>query len=71
MEMLLQNETVMLVLAAVIALNVFLTGLYQALDLIKDKTKWDGDNKLHAVLQKVLYYLQKVIEFAQGNPKHK
>ena len=60
--------TVVLVMLAV---NVTLTGLKQGLELIKDKTTTEVDNKAHDFLSKVLDFLGKVLDTIGHNPEHK
>lgn len=58
---------VALALTFLLASNAFLSGLSKALELIKDKTKTDVDNKAHDFLVKVLSYVQMIIDFLKGN----
>lgn len=55
----------------VIALNTFLYGLKSAVDMIKDKTASQVDNKLAAALGKVLGVISKVLDIVGMNPAHK
>lgn len=55
----------------IIAVNTILTGIYKALELIKDKTKSDWDNKLYSVLTVVIGWIQKIIEIISANPTNK
>jgi len=59
-----------MVLSFVVAFNVMLAGVSKALDMIKDKTKTDLDNKLAVVIHKVANTLQKILDFAGFNPPH-
>lgn len=58
------------ILAYVVAVNLFLSGLASALYKIKDLTKNDVDNKLYAVVSKASLLLAKVVDFASANIKH-
>jgi len=58
---------VTIALAFLLASNAFLSGLSKALELIKDKTKTDVDNKAYDVVGKILGYLQVVIDLLKGN----
>lgn len=55
-----------IVLVAV-ALNLLLSGLHDALGLIKDKTATTVDNKLFDWTGRVAGFLQKVIEYGSAN----
>ena len=65
-----QLPMVMAVLPFILALNLLLSGVYKALDVIKDKTKSEVDNKISAALHKVSDLLQKVLDMVGYNPKH-
>jgi len=71
-EFLAQNGGLLgaIVLVAV-CLNLVLSGIAKMLDLIKDKTKTEVDNKIAAILHKVIAVLQKVIDWGSGNREHK
>ena len=58
------------VLTYVVAFNVILTGLKQGLDLIKDKTATQADNKLADFLGKIVGLLGKLVDAVGFNPKH-
>lgn len=60
-----------LILAVVISVNLALSGAYAALGKIKDLTETNVDNKIWEFLGKIVDVLQKIIEFASGNPKNK
>jgi len=55
----------------VLAINTALTGIYKALELIKDKTKSEWDNKLYSFLTVFIGWLQKIIEIISANPSPK
>lgn len=58
------------IMAYVVAVNLFLSGLAAALYKVKDLTKSDADNKLYAVISKASMLLSKIIDFASANIKH-
>jgi hypothetical protein len=66
-----QGGLIATVLVVSLGLNVLLTGVYNFLGFIKDKTSGDGDNKAHAQLEKIIAIVQKVVEFLSGNPENK
>ncbi len=53
-----------------VVLNIFLSGLSKALEVIKDKTATETDNKAYALIQKVMAVLQKVVDWSSGNRQH-
>lgn len=54
----------------VIGVNLLLSSVVNVLDFIKEKTKWEGDNKAAASLHKVLDFLKKIVDWASANQKH-
>jgi len=52
------------VVLVVVAFNAVIMGLHKGLELIKDKTATDTDNKIYEVLGKVISVFQKIIELA-------
>jgi hypothetical protein len=71
MEQLLSNlPMVVAILPFLLALNIMLTGIWKGLELIKDKTKTQADNKAAALLGKVCTMLQKLLDMVGYNPKH-
>lgn len=70
MEFIEQMPAVAQVIAYVVAFNLALTGIQKGLDLIKDKTSTQLDNKAAAVLGKVVGLLSKLIDAMGFNPKH-
>lgn len=54
----------------VVAFNLFLSGLSQALKLIKDKTVSTADDKALVIVDKIIGILQKAIDFVGYNPPH-
>lgn len=70
-EFMLENGGVLAVASmAALMLNLFLSGLSKALEVIKDKTKTEADNKLYDVVQKCASVLQKVVDWSSGNRQH-
>lgn len=59
------------VVIVMLAVNVTLTGLKAGLELIKDKTATEVDNKAHSILTKVLDFLSKALDIVGHNPEHK
>ena len=59
------------VVMVMVALNVFLMGIYKTLEVIKDKTAGNGDNKAYEAIGKIIAVLQKIIDFVSANRKHK
>lgn len=58
------------IVVVVMALNALILGLHKGLELIKDKTKTDADNKLHAATTKIVSVAQKILELlAAYKPK--
>jgi len=58
------------VLACILALNVALSGLKAGLDIIKDKTASQVDNKMADALGKAAALLGKILDMVGYNPKH-
>ena len=56
--------------AIVVGVNIFLTATVSVLDYVKDKTKWEGDNKAAALLHKSIDFLKKLVDWASANKKH-
>ncbi len=54
-----------------VTFNAFLSGLKAALELIKDKTVTDADNKAFDFVSSVKAALQKVLDVVGYNPEHK
>jgi hypothetical protein len=55
----------------VLALNLFLGGLSKSLEVIKDKTESNLDNKLYGYVNKLIERLQKLVDVLGANRKHK
>lgn len=70
MEFIEQWPLVLQVLAFVAAFNIALSGLKAALDLIKDKTATQVDNKIADVIGKIAGLLSKALDAIGYNPKH-
>jgi len=54
------------VIVVIVAFNALVLGLHKALEVIKDKTKTDVDNKLYALTSSVASVLQKILELASA-----
>lgn len=65
-----ENNTVAIVIAYVIAFNLFLSGLKVALEKIKDKTTNQVDNKLHTGVSYIVNFLSKIVDWLGANTKH-
>lgn len=66
-----QNGGIIAVVSMIaLMLNVFLSGLSKALEVIKDKTTTEVDNKAYALIQKIAAVLQKVVDWSSGNRQH-
>jgi len=59
------------ILTYVAAFNIALTGLKTGVDMIKDKTASQVDNKIADVLGKVCGLLSRLLDAIGFNPKHK
>jgi len=57
-------------IAGALALNLVLSGLSKALEVIKDKTESKVDDEIYAKLAKVMAILQKVIDWGSANRSH-
>ena len=57
--------------SVLVAFNLVLSGASKLLDLFKDKTATQADNKAHAFLVKSINAIQKVIDWMGGNRAHK
>lgn len=51
--------------------NMVLSGVGKALDLVKDKTATQADNKVAEWILKIATILQKVIDWTSANRAHK
>ena len=58
------------VVMVMLGLNALLMGIYKALEIVKDKTAGNGDNKAYEAIGKVIAVLQKIIDFVSTNRKH-
>jgi len=59
------------VIIIIVAFNALVLGLHKALEVIKDKTSSDLDNKLYAVLTPIITILQKILELASAYKPNK
>lgn len=60
----------LVVVPYLLALNVFLSGLSKALEMIKDKTETKADDKLFALVDKAVGGLGKIVDLVSANRKH-
>lgn len=66
-----ENGTAAQVVSIVAAINVLLGSVAAFLDIIKDKTATQVDNKIAGYLHQGISLIQKGIDFIQGNRAHK
>lgn len=59
------------VILIVVAVNILLSASGKVLDMIKDKTSSDVDNKAAEIVSKVTGFLGKVVDFISANREHK
>lgn len=59
------------VLMYVVAFNLLLSGLKASLQLIKDKTSTNVDNKVYDFVAKATEFITKALDVIGYNPKHK
>jgi hypothetical protein len=73
MENFIANNTdvIAAVAAGVIAVNMILSGVQKLLEIVKDKTATNVDNKAAAFLASATGMLQKLIDWASANRPHK
>ena len=64
-------ESMVSLATALIAVNLVLSGLSKGLELFKDKTSSQLDNRIWGVLNKASSVLQKAVDWMQGNRAHK
>lgn len=58
------------ILMYVMALNLFLSGLAKALEVIKDKTASKADDKVWYWVDKLAGISKSIVDFLSANPKH-
>ena len=58
------------IVSCIIAFNLLLSGFHKALEVIKDKTSTDLDNKLYDIVGKIAQVLQKIIDYIGMNRAH-
>lgn len=58
-------------LLVVVSFNLLLAGLKSALEVIKDKTATQVDNKIYEAVSKVSAFLSKILDMVGYNPEHK
>ena len=56
--------------AVLVAINIILSGISKLLEVIKDKTQTQADNKAFEIVGKMSTFMQKAIDWMQGNRKH-
>lgn len=72
MEFITENGgMIVFIVMVVMMLNFILTGIKKALELIKDKTSSSADNVIYNILDKIVYVLDKIIEFLSANSTKK
>ena len=59
------------VVVALVLFNVAVSAAQKALEIVKDKTSTDADNKVYEFLSKYAGYLQKGIDWISANRQHK
>lgn len=59
------------VVMVAVLLNFILSGLSKAIEVIKDKTTTQADNKAFEIINKIAAVLQKVIDWTSANRSHK
>lgn len=65
-----QNGFMISVVSCMVAVNYLLTGVYNFLGWLKDKTATDVDNQAYNKLGVLIGWIQKIIEIGQGNQAH-
>ena len=65
-----EGSLVAVILGILIAFNLFMSGLSKAIESFMNKTQWEGDNKAHALIQKILRATQAVADWLTGNRPH-
>lgn len=69
MDSILQNLDT--VIAALVIFNILVSSTQKVLEIIKDKTSSDADNKVHAFIAKYAGFVQKAIDWVSANRPHK
>jgi len=70
-EIVLEHGWIGSMVAVLVAFNLMLSGLSKLLDLVKDKTPTQIDNKLAAAVSKAVSFLQSAIDWLGANREHK
>lgn len=59
------------IIAALVIFNVAVSATQKVLEVIKDKTATDVDNKMYEFIGKYAGYIQKGIDWISANREHK
>lgn len=59
------------IIAALIIFNISLSAAQKILEVVKDKTQSEVDNKIYAFIAKYSSYIQKGIDWISANRQHK
>lgn len=70
-EMISKLPILVQIIAGVAAFNIALSGIKAGLELIKDKTQSDLDNKAYAAIDKLISFIAKLLDLVGYNPEHK
>lgn len=65
-----QGGLILTVILVATALNLFLSGLGAALDMIKDKTETQLDNQIALVILKITDILKRLVDLLSANRPH-
>jgi hypothetical protein len=57
--------------SVLVAFNLILSGLSKVLDVFKDKTATQIDNKAYKLINQAIVLIQKLIDWMSGNRQHK
>lgn len=68
---LLQSGSFQNILLGIVCVNIALSAAKQVLEVIKDKTATDGDNKAYDLVSKISGYVSKIIDWVTANTQHK
>ena len=71
MDFIKEFGTLPFIIFILVAFNMLMGFVYFILGQIKDKTVGTGDNKAYEWIGKIVGFVQGVIDFVQGNTKHK
>lgn len=65
------QEMMPIIIAGIIAFNLMLSGIHKGLEVLKDKTASNADDKAWELIGKILSVLQKIVDFVGMNRAHK